>query len=175
MLSGDSSYLIISLGTLSVIKKCVHSITCKQFKISSWNFIWISINIRQRAKHKNHNSCIYTFWVISLGISLVNINICWMHNTIWHQKGGGGGIYVFFVDKQSLVWTSNLDTSKEVRVSWRFVPGEGQNWFSRSQLYWPSCSLEQNWIVLFILLESHLDNIPKKFDWNWPSAVGGGY
>ena len=29
--------------------------------------------------------------------------------------------------------------------------------------------------VLFILLESHLDNIPMKFDWNWPRAGGGGY
>ena len=68
------------------------------------------------------------------------------------KKGGGGGwgdIYVF-VDKQTLVGTSNLDTSNEVRVSWRFVPGEGQNRFSRSQLYWPSCSLEQNCFICFI-------------------------
>ena len=69
---------LVTLGTLSIIKNRVHSITWKPLKISSWNFIWISINIRQHAKCKNHNSCLYTFWVIYLGISLVNINVCWM-------------------------------------------------------------------------------------------------
>ena len=69
-------------------KKCIHSITWKPFKISSWNFIWISINIRWHANRENHNSCIYTFWAISLGISLVNLNVCWMYSTIWHQKSG---------------------------------------------------------------------------------------
>ena len=69
-------------------QKHVHSITWKPFKISSWNFIWISINIRRCAECKNHNSCIYAFWVISFGISLVNINVHWMYNTIWHQKRG---------------------------------------------------------------------------------------
>ena len=65
----------------------ISSITWKLCKISSWNFIWISVNIRPHAKRKNHNSCIYTFWVIALGISFLNINVRWMCNTIWHQKG----------------------------------------------------------------------------------------
>ena len=85
------TFWVISFGTLSVTKSChkkrVHSITWKPFKISSRNFIWISLKIRRRAKRKNHNSCIYIL-VISLGISSVNINICWMYNTIWHQKWG---------------------------------------------------------------------------------------
>ena len=49
--------------------KRVHSITWKPFKISSQNFLWISINIRRLAKCKNHNCCIYPFWVIFLGSS----------------------------------------------------------------------------------------------------------
>ena len=50
--------------------------------------LYLNINIRRLAKCKNHNSCINTVWIICLGISLVNINVCWMYNTIWHQKGG---------------------------------------------------------------------------------------
>ena len=52
----------------------------KTFKMSSRNFIWLSINIRRCVERKKHNSCIYKFWVISLGISLVNINVRWMYN-----------------------------------------------------------------------------------------------
>ena len=42
-------------------KPRVHSITWKPFKVSSRNFIWISINIGWRAERKNRNSCFYTF------------------------------------------------------------------------------------------------------------------
>ena len=81
-------------------QKSVCCLTWKPFKISSQNFVWISINIRRRAKCINHNSCIYTFGVISLGVSLVNINVRWMYNTIWHQKGGR---HLCFCRKQILV------------------------------------------------------------------------
>ena len=50
---------------LSVTNR-VRSITWKPLKLSSRNFIQISINIRRRAERKNGNSCIYIFWVISL-------------------------------------------------------------------------------------------------------------
>ena len=92
------TFWIISLGTLSQ-KTCLHY-NLKPFKISSPNFIWISINIRWHAKRKNHYSCIYTFIVISLGIPLVNINVPWLFNTIWPQKRGDRFV---FVDKQILV------------------------------------------------------------------------
>ena len=70
-----ASCWIISPWNFVRHKECDHYLTWKQFRISSWNFIWISVNIRQWAKHKNHNSCIYTFWVISFGTWLVNINV----------------------------------------------------------------------------------------------------
>ena len=50
---------------LSVTNR-VRSVTWKPLKLSSRNFIQISINIRRRAACKNGNSCIYIFWVISL-------------------------------------------------------------------------------------------------------------
>ena len=44
----------------------VHSVTQKPFKIPSWNLIQILTNIRRHAERKNHNCCIYTFWVMPL-------------------------------------------------------------------------------------------------------------
>ena len=44
----------------------IRSVTWKPFKISSWNFIQILTNIRWRAERNNHNSCVYTFWVMPL-------------------------------------------------------------------------------------------------------------
>ena len=54
------------LVCLSITKNRFRSVTWKPFKVSSWNFIQILTNIRQHAEHKNHNSCIYTFWVMPL-------------------------------------------------------------------------------------------------------------
>ena len=108
------TFWVIRFGTLSVTKSCP-SITWKPFKMSSRNFILI----RRLSKRKNHNSCMYTFWVISLGISLVNINVRWMYNTIWHQNrcvcggvGGGGegagkGGHLCFCRQTNSSWTLN--------------------------------------------------------------------
>ena len=114
------TFWIISLGTLSV-----HSITWKHFKISSKNFIWKSINISRREKGKNHNSCIYTFRVITLGIPLINIYVCWMYNTIWHQKWGD--IYSF-VEKQILVLI--------YKSPWWFLPSFKSIGFSVQEKKW---------------------------------------
>ena len=63
-LNGD----VLFLPVLSVrpSQNRFRSVTWKPFKVSSWNFIQILINIRRRAEHKNHNSCIFTFWVMPL-------------------------------------------------------------------------------------------------------------
>ena len=86
-------------------KNRVHSITCKPFKISSRNFIWIKTC--RRAKRKN-------VLVISLGISLVNKNVRWMYNTIRLQKGGR---HLCFCRKKSsirLVLTKKKKKKKKI-------------------------------------------------------------
>ena len=58
------AFIHVELFTLdSATKPC----PLYNFKLFSRNFISNSINIRRRTKRKNHNSCIYTFWGISLG------------------------------------------------------------------------------------------------------------
>ena len=47
----------------SVTKSCL-CLTWKPLKMSSWNFIQILGIIRQRADHKDHDSCLYSFEVI---------------------------------------------------------------------------------------------------------------
>ena len=61
---GDALFLLGS--SVCPSQNHVHCVTWKTFKVSSWNFIQILTNIRWRAELKNHNSCIYTFWVMSL-------------------------------------------------------------------------------------------------------------
>ena len=80
-------FLVISLWTLSLTKSClysVRSITFKPYKLASWNFIQISTSIRGYAECKNHNSCIYTSWVISHGtLTITNLHLNRVRSTTW--------------------------------------------------------------------------------------------
>ena len=80
-------FWVISLLTLSLTKSClcrVRSITFKPYKLASWSFIQISTIIRGHAECKNHNSCIYTFWVISHGTSTITkLHLNRVRSTTW--------------------------------------------------------------------------------------------
>ena len=68
--NGNSSlytFWVISLWTLFITIKRVHSITWKPLKLYSRNFIQVSTNMSRRAECKNSNSVIYTLRVIYLG------------------------------------------------------------------------------------------------------------
>ena len=54
-------YSSLSFGTLSVRKSCLLCYFKKAFKIASWNFIWISSNIRLLAEHKSRRSYYINF------------------------------------------------------------------------------------------------------------------
>ena len=80
-------FWVISLWTLSPTKSCLHrvrSITFKLYKLASWNFIQISTSIRGYAECKNHNSCIYTSWVISHGtLTITKLRFNRVRSTTW--------------------------------------------------------------------------------------------
>ena len=63
------TFILFELFPLDSVTKSCPLYNLKPFKLSSQNFIKISISIRQCAGCKNHNSCIYTFRVIFLGLS----------------------------------------------------------------------------------------------------------
>ena len=132
-LQGRETYCFSPGVRLSVclsVTNRVRSVTWKPLKLSSRNFIQISINIRRCAECKNGNSCIYIFWVISLWTlsltksclhhvrsitfkpyKLASWNFIHISTSIRRRaecKNGNSCIYIFWVIS---LWTLSLTKS----------------------------------------------------------------
>ena len=84
--------LAFLLFELFPLELCPSQKTCPLFNLKTVQDIFMKLYEYQSTLDNMQSARTITvafiLFEISLGISLVNINVCWMYNIIWHQKGG---------------------------------------------------------------------------------------